>query len=153
MSTGFAWLAGLVLVAACQTPLPPLTGCPASPATKVGDWWVEVGGPGAQFNIEPGSLHPGPNPWLVIVRVQPDPGEPGNLAVQSERLDGAGRADARVNSRMNPANVFREASRAPQLPGGWFLVELSIPESGCWRVVASVDDVAVGSAVIDVVAK
>jgi hypothetical protein len=138
-----------ILASACEH-VPPLVGCPASRPETIGDWWVEVGGPNAHFNIEPGTLRPGADPWLVIVRIQPDPGDPSNISAWVEPLDNGVRADVTVNSRMNPATVFRGASRAPQLPGGWFLLEVPIETSGCWRIDAAVDGTSVGSAVLEV---
>lgn len=138
-----------VISSACEI-VPPVVGCPASRPETIGDWWVEVGGPNAHFNIEPGTLRPNANRWLVIVRIQPDPGDPSNVSAWVESLDGGGRTDVSVNSRMIPANVFRGASRAPQLPGGWFLLEVPIESSGCWRIEAAVDGTSVGSAVVEV---
>jgi hypothetical protein len=127
----------------------PFAACPASTPIAIGSWWVEVGGPSAHFNIKPDTLSPGPQPWLVIARIDPDARAIDDLAVYLDRVDGDQRVDARVDSRMNPAGVFNGAERAPQLPGGWYLVEMTIPSEGCWRVVATVDNAEVGSAVIE----
>jgi hypothetical protein len=145
-----AGLAGAFLLAGigCQN-WNPFAACPASAPVQIGSWWVEIGGPNAHFNIEPETLRPGPDPWLVIVRIDPDSPAIDDLAVYADRVDGDQRVDGRVNSRMNPAGVFRGADRAPQLPGGWYLLEVTIPTEGCWRVVATVDEALVGSAVID----
>lgn len=143
-------LGGAVLVAAigCES-WNPFAGCTPSAPVQTGSWWVEIGGPNARFNIEPETVRPGPQPWLVIARVDPDAPAMDDLAVHVDRLDGEGRVDARVNSRMDPAGVFRGPERAPQLPGGWYLLEITIPTEGCWRIVATVDDAEVGSAVLD----
>jgi len=142
-------LLAALAVAACDL-FQPLVACPASTSKTIGDWWVEVGGPNAHFNIEPGSIRAGPNPWLVIVRIEPDPGDPSHVAAWVEPIENGQRTDATVNSRMLPGNVFRGASRAPQLPGGWFLLEVPIRTSGCWRIEAAVDGSSVGSAVVEV---
>lgn len=138
-----------IIFSACEL-VPPMVGCPASQPVTIGDWWVEVGGPNAHFNIEPGSLRPDANPWLVIARIEPDPGDMSDIEVWVESLDDRERTDVTVNSRMDPATVFRGASRAPQLPGGWFLLEVPIATSGCWRIVAAVDGAPAGSAVLEV---
>jgi len=146
-------LASTVLLAlgsaSCQL-VTPFTGCQASAPVKIGDWWIEVGGPNAHFNIEPGTLRPGPDPWLVIVRLEPNPSDEGDVAAWLERVDGSDRTEVAVNSRVNPANLFRFDSRAPQLPGGWFLLQVPIEAAGCWRIAAAVDGAPVGSAVLDI---
>ncbi len=145
-----AVLAGALLLAAigCQS-WKPLDSCPASTPVATGSWWVEIGGPNAHFNIEPETLRPGPERRLVISRIDPDAPAIDDLAVFADRVDGNQRVDGRVNSRMDPASIFRGAERAPQLPGGWYLLEMTIPTEGCWRIVATVDDAEVGSAVVD----
>jgi hypothetical protein len=136
-------------VAGCSS-MPPIFGCPESTPVTVGDWWVEIGGPNAQFNIEPDTLRPGPNAWLVTARIVPDPGDIRDVAVRIERLDGPERNDVFVNSRVDPANLFHNDVRAPQLPGGWFLLEVPIETAGCWQIIATVNGVPAGSAVFDV---
>jgi hypothetical protein len=147
MKIGYLVVASLLLAASCDTVLRPLVGCPISQPVQLAGSWVEIGGPRAHFaRIPPEGLRPNSDPYLVITRVEPDPEDLDRLGVYLERLDGTERIDAFINSRMLPAGI----QGAPNLPGGWFLVELTVPESGCWRIVAAVDDVSAGSAVIDV---
>jgi hypothetical protein len=138
-------LAAVFLGAGCDAFLPALVGCPTSRPAEVGRSWSEIGGPNAHFHVDPTSLRASRNPYLVFTRVQPDPADMNRLGVYIERLDGSNRVAAFVNSRMNPAGI----QDAPQLPGGWYLVELTIPAPGCWRVVAAVDGEPVGTAIVD----
>jgi hypothetical protein len=128
----------------------PTTGCALSDVVQHGSWWKEIGGPGAYFNVEPTSLHAGPNPWLIIARFHPEPGTESSVSMWAENLATGTRADGMFNSTMDPTNIYRLSEPAPSLPGGWYLFEQRLPEPGCWRLGGAVDGRTVGSAVIDV---
>jgi hypothetical protein len=128
------------------------TTCDESTATKHGTWWVEVGGPGAYFNVEPGTrmaTEPGSS-WLVITRFHPDPGSPSTVAMWAERAGSGERIDGSFNSPMDPSAIYRFDEPAPSLPGGWYLFEQEIPSTGCWQLTAAIDGRVVGSATINV---
>lgn len=124
--------------------------CPVSLPTTHGTWWVEIGGPHAYFNVEPGTLYATDNAWLIITRFDPDAAAGQDISMWAEAVPSGQRVDAAFNSRMDPTNIHRFSSPAPSLPGGWYLFEQRIPSAGCWRLVASVDGEIVGSAVIEV---
>jgi hypothetical protein len=130
------------------------TGCDVSPAMRHGSWWVEIGGPGAYFNIEPGSLQatePGAR-WLVITRFHPDPGSASSVSIWAERAGAGpgGRVEGSYNSPMDPGSIYRLDEPAPDLPGGWYLFEQEVPTTGCWLLTAAIDGRVVGSATIEV---
>jgi hypothetical protein len=130
----------------------PTEPCAESTGTKHGRWWVEIGGPGAFFNIEPDSLQatePGAR-WLVITRFHPDPGSVATVAIWAERAGSGDRVDGSFNSPMDPGSIYRLDEPAPALPGGWYLFEQEIPSTGCWQLTAAIDGRVVGSATIDV---
>lgn len=130
----------------------PSAACPVSAATKHGGWWVEIGGPGAYFNIEPGTrltTEPGTR-WLVITRFHPDPGSASSVAIWAERAGSGDRVDGSFNSVMDPGGIYRFDEPAPSLPGGWYLFEQEIPSTGCWRLSAAIDGRVVGSATVDI---
>ena len=129
---------------------PAASACPVSLPTTHGDWWVEIGGPHAYFNVEPGTLYATDNAWPIITRFDPDAAAGQDISMWAESVPSGQRVDAAFNSRMDPTNIYRFASPAPNLPGGWYLFEQGIPSAGCWRLVASVDGQIAGSAVIDV---
>ncbi len=120
-----------------------------STPTKHGSWWIEIGGPGAFFNVEPGTLYAGP-PWLIITRFDPDAAGGQVVAVWIERIGSDERIDGTLNSRMNPSNIYRFSERAPALSGGWYLFEQPFPSPGCWRISGAINGQVVGSAVIDI---
>ena len=153
-----AAIAVVAVSAWSSSPRPPLSGatptagvpCAESPATIHGGWWVEVGGPNAFFNIEPGTRTATDQSatWLLHVRFDPDAG-PGELVSIAADLGAAGQhIDGRLNSPADPTNIFHFASPAPSLPGGWYLFELDIGEPGCWQLSARIDDGVVGSAAV-----
>lgn len=123
--------------------------CDVSPATVHGTWWREVGGPNAFFNWEAG-LRPAGNSWLLIVRFDPDALATQELSVWADHLGSGERAPATFNSPMDPSNVYHLDSPAPDLPGGWYLLEQPLPNSGCWRLMAAIDDKVVGTAIVEV---
>ncbi len=124
--------------------------CAVSSPTTQGTWWVEIGGPHAYFNVEPGTIYATNNAWLIIARFDPDAAAGQDISMWAEAVPSGQRVDAAFNSRMDPTNIYRFSSPAPSLPGGWYLFEQRIPSAGCWRLVASVDGEIVGSAVIEV---
>lgn len=124
--------------------------CPVSLPTTHGGWWVEIGGPHAYFNVEPGSLYATDNAWLIITRFDPDAAAGLDVLMRAEAMPSGQHVDAAFNSRTDPTSIYRFSSPAPNLPGGWYLFEQRIPSAGCWRLVASVDGEIVGSAVIEV---
>lgn len=128
------------------TPAP----CVISTPTKHGSWWIEIGGPGAFFNVEPGTLYAGPNPWLIITRYDPDAENGQEVALWVERIGSDERIAGTLNSRMDPSNIYRFSERAPALPGGWYLFEQRFSSAGCWRISAAINGRVVGSAVIDI---
>lgn len=121
----------------------------AAPETH-GSWWVEVGGRNAFFNVEPGSLYAASNPWLIVVRFDPDATSDETVGMWAEAVPSGQRVMAAFNSRMDPKNIYRFASPAPDLPGGWYLFEQRIPTTGCWRLTASIDGRVAGTAIIEV---
>lgn len=128
----------------------PPGGCSTSAPTQHGSWWIEVGGPGAFFNVEPGTLHAGPNPWPIITRLDPD-AEPGQeIGIRAEQVGSGEKIAGALNSRMDPGAIYRFSERAPALPGGWYLFEQRFPSAGCWRLSAVIDNQVVGSAVIEI---
>jgi len=174
-SRAVAWLAGaaaaVVICAVVTLGLPNLPGfgpdarppsarsgtaypCPMSSETRHGSWWVEVGGPAAFFNIEPGTRRPTleDETWLLIVRFDPDARPGQSLGVRARRLDsddGVGFGGS-YNSPVDPTNLFHLDEPAPALPGGWYLFEQRVRDPGCWRLEALIDGVVVGSAVVQV---
>ncbi|MBI2776809.1 MAG: hypothetical protein HYX57_06065 [Chloroflexi bacterium] len=127
------------------------TRCVESSSTTHGTWWVEIGGPGAYFNVKPGTLYATDNPWKIIVRFDPDAADGQTVAMSAEALPSGDRVDGSLNSRMNPASIYHFSSPAPDLPGGWYLFEQRIPATGCWRLSASIDGRVVGTAILSVV--
>jgi hypothetical protein len=125
--------------------------CTESAPTTSGGWWVEVGGPHAYFNVEPGTLYATDNPWKIIVRFDPDATTGETVAMAAEAVPSGQRVEGTLNSRMNPANIYHFASPAPGLPGGWYLFEQRIPTVGCWRLSASIDGRIVGTATLSIV--
>lgn len=164
--TGWGWLGAIaaaaviavvVVSAWSPSPRPPMSGatpspevqCVESPATTHG-WWVEVGGPNAFFNIEPGTWTATDTvaTWLLHVRFDPDAG-PGELISIAADLEAEGRhVDGQLNSPADPTNIFHFASPAPSLPGGWYLFQLDIHAPGCWALSARVGDRVVGTATV-----
>lgn len=134
-----------------QTSPAPSRACAESPATKHGSWWVEMGGPNAFFNIEPGTrLSIGDGVWLLFTRFDPDAGSAEGVSIEALHLGSGERVDGWLNSRMDPANIYRFDEPAPSLPGGWYLFELGIASPGCWLITGSIDGRVVGSATVDV---
>jgi hypothetical protein len=125
--------------------------CPVSPGTMHGTWWREIGGPNAFFNWEEAALPAQPNPWKMIVRFDPDAASQF-VSVWADDLESGERVVGSFNGRMDPAGIYRFDSRAPDLPGGWYLFEQPLPTVGCWRLSAAIDGGVVGTAVIEVVA-
>lgn len=125
--------------------------CVESTPTTHGEWWVEIGGPHAYFNVKPGTLYASDNPWKIIVRLDPDAAEGETVATSVEAVPSGRRVEGTLNSRMNPSNIYHFASPAPDLPGGWYLFEQHIPTTGCWRLSASIDGRIVGTAILSVV--
>jgi hypothetical protein len=121
----------------------------ARPETR-GAWWVEVGGPHAYFNVEPGTLYATDNTWPIIVRFDPDAESDKTVSMWAEPVSSGQRVMATFNSRMDPKRIYRFASPAPDLPGGWYLFQQRIPSPGCWRLTASIDGRAAGTAIIEV---
>ena len=164
---GWGWLGAVAAAAAIGivalsswsfSARPPMSGatqspdvqCAESPAATHGGWWVEVGGPNAFFNIEPGTRTATDDGgiWLLHVRFDPDAG-PGELVSVAADLEADGRhVDGRFNRPVDPASIFHLASPAPALPGGWYLFELDINAPGCWDLSASIDDRLVGTATV-----
>jgi hypothetical protein len=155
---GVAAIAVLVGVVISSTPIvrfpggepTPSAACAESPATKHGSWWVEMGGPNAFFNIEPGtrtSIADGA--WLLFVRFDPD-ADPGALSLTAEELGSGERVTGSLNSSVDPSNIFRFDQPAPSLTGGWYLFELPIASPGCWRIDALVGDELTGTATVNV---
>lgn len=124
--------------------------CVDATATTSGGWWVEVGGPNAFFNVETGTLYATDNPWPIIVRFDPDAASGETVAMWAESASSGQRVIAAFNSRMDRKNIYRFASPAPDLPGGWHLFEQGIPTTGCWRLAASIDGRVVGTAAMEV---
>ncbi len=124
--------------------------CVDATATTTGGWWVEVGGPNAFFNVEPGTLYATENPWLIIVRFAPDTASGETVGMWAESVSSGQRVIAAFNSRVDPKSIYRFASPAPDLPGGWYLFEQRIPTTGCWRLAASIDGRVVGTATVEV---
>lgn len=127
------------------------SSCVESTPTTHGGWWVEIGGPHAYFNVQPGALYASDNPWTIIVRFDPDAAEGESVATSAESVPSGERVEGTLNSRMDPSNIYRFASPAPDLPGGWYLFEQRIPTTGCWRLSASIDGRIVGTAILSVV--
>lgn len=127
-----------------------MTPCVVATPETHGNWWVEVGGPNAFFNVEPGSLYASGNPWLIIVRFDPDATSGETVEMWAEAVPSGQRVMAAFNSRMDPKNIYRFASPAPVLPGGWYLFEQRIPTTGCWQLVASIDGRVAGTATLEV---
>lgn len=129
---------------------PGASACDASPATIHGTWWSEIGGPNAFFNIEPGTRRATTprETWLLHVRYEPDAPEGGAVQVSAENLATGVVVPGTLNSRADPANIFRFDQPAPALPGGWYLFEQVVPGSGCWKLRAAIDGVEVGTAVV-----
>lgn len=128
------------------TPAP----CVISTPTKHGSWWIEIGGPGAFFNVEPGTLYAEPNPWLITTRFDPDAESGQEVAIWAERIGSDERIPGTLNSLLDPSNIYRLSERAPALPGGWYLFEQRFLSAGCWRISAAIGGRVVGSAVIDI---
>ena len=129
----------------------PSVACDESPATRHGSWWVEVGGPNAFFNIEPGTrLSTQGNYWLLFARFDPDAGPSEEVAIGARRLGSDERSEGRLNSRVEPSGIYRFDEPAPSLPGGWYLFELDVSSPGCWLITGSVGGQMVGSATVDV---
>ena len=94
-----------------SSPRPPTSGatatpgvqCAESPATTHGGWWVEVGGPNAFFNIEPGTRTPTDDgaTWLLHVRFDPDAGPDELVSIAADLAEGR-HVDGRLNSRPTP---------------------------------------------------
>jgi len=163
-SRRIAWIAAAISVIAViavtsvlQLPRSPGAGqveptdrCEVSTVIRHGSWWKEIGGPDAFFNAEPDAFHADPNSWLIIARFDPDalPGQ--DVQMWADRLGSADHVDGSYNSRMNPTNIYRGSSPAPQLPGGWYLFEQRLPIPGCWRLSAAIDGRVVGTAVLSV---
>ncbi len=165
------WLAALVPVAAlalvlsvvafpllstdpsgsARTSPAPSVECAESPATRHGSWWVEMGGPNAFFNIEPGTRQSiGDGVWLLFTRFDPDATRGEDVSIEAQNLDSGERLDGWLNSRMEPSNIYRFDEPAPSLPGGWYMFELAIASPGCWLITGSIDGRVVGSATVDV---
>lgn len=125
-------------------------GCPTSTPIRHGTWWTELGGPAAFFNVEPGTLYAGANPWLIITRFEPDAAPGEAIALWAGRAGSDERVEGRLNHRMDPANIYPFSERAPDLPGGWYLFEQPFPSPGCWRLSATIDGRVVGIATIDI---
>jgi hypothetical protein len=125
--------------------------CDESPATRHGNWWVEMGGPKAFFNIEPGTrLSSADGRWLLFTRFDPDAGPTEGVSIEAQRLGSEDRVAGRLNSRVGPNSIYRFDEPAPSLPGGWYLFELDIASPGCWLITGSVGGRVVGSATVDV---
>jgi hypothetical protein len=124
--------------------------CGVSLPTTHGTWWVEIGGPHAYFNVEPGTLYATDSAWLITTRFDPDAAAGQDISMWAEAVPSGQRVDAAFDSRMDPTNIYRFSSPAPSLPGGWYLFGQRIPSAGCWRLVASVGGEIVGSAVLEV---
>jgi hypothetical protein len=165
--TGWGWLGAIASAAAIAVVLlsassistrPPTSGatptlgvaCAETPAITHGGWWVEVGGPNAFFNIEPGTLTATDEgaTWLIHVRFEPDAGSEELVSIAADLEPEGRRVDGRLNSPADPTNIFHLNSPAPALPGGWYLFELDIHEPGCWQLSASIDDRVVGTATV-----
>lgn len=128
----------------------PTGACDESPATRHGSWWVEMGGPNAFFNIEPGTRQSSEDgTWLLFTRFDPDPG-PNGVSIEGQRLGSDERVVGRLNSRVEPSGIFRFDEPAPALPGGWHLFELDVASPGCWLITGSVGGQMVGSATVQV---
>jgi hypothetical protein len=154
-AVGLVALAGVALAILPSLPKAPAAGgrstpasCLESESTTHGGWWVEIGGPHAFFNVEPGSLYAIDNPWLIIVRFDPDADPGASVAMWAEGGSDGRRIDAAFNSRMAPGSIYRFDSPAPALPGGWYLFEQRITSAGCWQLVAAIDGQVVGTASI-----
>ena len=124
--------------------------CVESTATTHGGWWVEVGGPHAYFNVKPGTLYANRTWWLIFVRFDPDAKQGETVAIWAEAIPPGQRIAGVLNTRADPGNIYDGASPAPDLPGGWYLFEQSIPATGCWRLVAAIDGRVVGTATVEV---
>jgi hypothetical protein len=126
--------------------------CPVSPATRHGSWWVEIGGPNAFFNVEPGSLwaNDDGSTWLIHVRFNPDADAGAVVSMHATGVGTDQRFDAALNSRADPHSIFRFGEAAPDLPGGWYLFEQRFPSEGCWELTASINGEPAGSATISV---
>jgi hypothetical protein len=124
--------------------------CVESTATTYGGWWVEVGGPHAYFNVRPGSLSAVRNWWLIFVRFDPDAIQGEKVAMWAEGIPSGQRVTGDLNSRSDPKNIYNGALPAPNLPGGWYLFQQSLPTPGCWRLVAAIDGRVVGTAIVEV---
>ena len=133
-----------------QTP-GPRDVCDESPATLHGSWWVEMGGPNAFFNIEPGTRLSGEDSsWLLITRFDPDAGPSEEVSIVAQRLGSDERIEGRLNSPVEPSGIYRLDEPAPSLPGGWYLFELEIASPGCWLITGSVGGRVAGSATVQV---
>lgn len=129
----------------------PSSECPESPATNHGSWWVEMGGPNAFFNIEPGTRLSTPDgTWLLFTRFDPDAGAAEEVTIEALHLGSGERVAGRLNGRADPGNIYRLGEPAPTLPGGWYLFELAIAAPGCWLIRGSIDGRVVGSATVAV---
>lgn len=132
-----------------QTPAPS-DACDESPATLHGSWWVEMGGPNAFFNIEPGTrLSSEDGTWLLFTRFDPDAGS-DEVSIEARLLGSDERIVGRLNSRVEPSGIYRFDEPAPSLPGGWYLFELDVASPGCWLITGSVGGHVVGSATVQV---
>ena len=128
----------------------PSAPCAESPATRHGSWWFEMGGPHAFFNIEPGTRRSTTEgTWLLAVRFDPD-ADVGSLSISADELLSGEHVEGRLNSPIDPENLFHFNEPAPSLPGGWYLFELDIASPGCWELTGLVDGRVAGSAVVSV---
>lgn len=126
--------------------------CEVSEPTRYESWWVEIGGPNAFFQIEPGTLWPQPegNVFLIMVRFDPDP-SPSAAPEMRAQNRGTGQVVRGVlNGRVDISNVYRFSSPAPSLPGGLYLFEQALPAEGCWTLSAAAGGRVAGTAVVDV---
>jgi hypothetical protein len=163
--TGWGWLGAIAAAAAIgivaltswsHSTRPPMSGssatpgqCAESPATTHGDWWVEVGGPNAFFNIEPGTRNAiVEGTWLLFVRFDPDAGSGEEVSISAGLEATSKYVAGRLNSKFDRSAIVRFDSPAPPLPGGWYLFELDIDQPGCWELSASIDERVVGTATV-----
>lgn len=161
--TGWGWLGAVAAAAAIGfvalsswslSTRPPMSGssatpgqCAESPATTHGDWWVEVGGPNAFFNIEPGTRKAGAT-WKLVVRFDPDASSDESLSIAADLQSTGQHRGGWLNSPVDPGSIFNFASPAPALPGGLYLFLLDIDQPGCWELSASIGDHVVGTATV-----
>ena len=152
-----AALVAVIALSTLPSQRPPISGssptpgaeCDESPPTAYG-WWVEVGGPNAFFNVEPGTLTATDraSTWLVHARFDPDAGAGQTVSIAADQPATRLHVDGRLNARTDPASIFHFESPAPNLPGGWYLFEIDIDAPGCWDLSARTDDQVVGSATV-----